>query len=121
MVYITCIEAETEHKDVVGNWVTLDYINRCFFPVSLVAKNERIKQAKANDEYNLLQEIEDRWIDLRAAFAQTINKCQGSTYDKVFIDLDDVARCNMGDLIARLMYVGTSRARFHVYLKGDFA
>lgn len=121
MVYITCIEEDTVHKDVEGNWVTLDYINRCFFPKSLAAKNERVRQAKANDEYQLLQEIEDRWIDLRAAFAQTINKSQGSTYDKVFIDLDDVARCNMGDQIARLMYVAVSRARFNVYLTGDFA
>lgn len=121
MVYITGIEADVEHKGVVGNWVVLDYENRCFFPKTLVAKNDRIRQAKANDEYSLLQEIEERWIDLRAAFAQTINKSQGSTYDKVFIDIDDIARCNMGDQIARMMYVGTSRARFNVYLTGDFA
>jgi hypothetical protein len=120
MVYITTIEPDVEYKGVVGNWVTLDYMNRVFFPRSLAAKNERIKQAKAHDEISLLMEIEDRWIDLRAAFAQTINKSQGSTYDKVFIDLDDVARCNLGDQIARLMYVGVSRARYFVYLTGDF-
>jgi hypothetical protein len=120
MVYITTIEDEVVYKDVVGNWVTLDYMNRCFFPRSLAAKNERVKHAKIHDDIGLLREIEDRWIDLRAAFAQTLNKSQGSTYDKVFIDLDDVSRCNMGDLIARLLYVGVSRARYHVYLTGDF-
>jgi len=120
MVYITCIEADIEHKGVIGNWVTLDHSNRCFFPKSLAAKNERIKQAKANGEYGLFQEIENCWIDLRAAFAQTVNKSQGSTYDRVFIDIDDIGRCNLGDLIARMMYVAVSRARFNVYLTGDF-
>lgn len=120
MVYITTIEPDVEYKDVIGNWVTLDYQNRCFFPRSLAAKNERIKQAKANDEIGLLMEIEERWIDLRSAFAQTVNKSQGSTYDRVFIDVDDIGRCNLGDMIARLMYVGISRARHNVYLTGDF-
>lgn len=121
MVCITEIDPDVEYKGVVGNWVTVDYTNRCFFPKSLAAKNERVKEAKAMDEYQLLREIEDQWIDLRAAFAQTINKSQGSTYDKVFIDVDDVGRCNMGDQIARMMYVAVSRARHNVYLTGDFA
>jgi len=121
MVYITTIEADCEYQGVPGNWVTVDYVNRCFQPKTLALKNERIKLAKSQDDYRLLQEIEDRWIDLRAAFAQTVNKSQGSTYTKVFIDLDDISRCTNGDTIARLMYVGTSRASYQVYLKGDFA
>jgi hypothetical protein len=121
LVYITCIEPDVEYHDVVGNWVTVDYSIRAFFPKSLAAKNERVKRAKALNEYRLLAEIEECWFDLRAAFAQTINKSQGSTYDKVFIDLDDVSRCNLGDLIARLMYVAVSRARHYIYLVGDFA
>lgn len=120
MVYITTIEAEVEYKGVIGNWVTLDYANRVFFPASLAAKAERVKEAKKADDYALLAEIEDRWIDLRQAFSQTINKSQGSTYDKVFVDLDDLAKCNLGNMIARLCYVGFSRARFNVYMTGDF-
>lgn len=120
LVYITKIEDDVIYKDVLGNWVTLDYVNRCFFPKTLAAKADRVKQAKAMNDYSMLMEIEERWIDLRAAFAQTINKSQGSTYDKVFIDLDDVSRCNSGDQIARLMYVAVSRARNFVYLTGDF-
>jgi ATP-dependent exoDNAse (exonuclease V) alpha subunit len=56
---------------------------------------------------------------LRAAYAQTINKSQGSTYDRVFIDLDDLARCSSGDQLARMLYVGFSRARHQVFLTGD--
>lgn len=121
MVYITTIEQDCEYKDVLGNWITVDYVHRCFQPKSLALKNERMKLAKAMDDIQLLHEIEERWIDLRGAFAQTVNKSQGSTYGKVFIDLDDIARCTNGDTIARLMYVGTSRASGYCYLKGDFA
>ena len=65
--------------------------------------------------------IETQWIDLRNAFACTINKSQGSTFDAVFIDLDDVRRCNSGEQMARMLYVAVSRARNHVYLTGDIS
>lgn len=120
MVYISSIEAPVIYMDVLGNWVTVDHLHRVFLPKSLASKLERMRKAKAENHFALLREIEERWIDLRAAFAQTINKSQGSTYDKVFIDLDDIAKCNNGDSIARMMYVGPSRARHTVYLTGDF-
>lgn len=59
--------------------------------------------------------------DLRALFACTINKSQGSTYERVFIDLDDLRRCNQGTQLARLLYVAVSRARTGVIFTGDLA
>jgi exodeoxyribonuclease V len=59
-------------------------------------------------------------VDLRAVFAQTVNKSQGSTYDKVFFDLDDLKKCHNGNTLARLLYVGTSRARHQCFFVGDF-
>lgn len=59
-------------------------------------------------------------VDLRPVFAQTINKSQGSTYEKVFVDIDDLARCRDGNQVARMGYVGISRARKQVILTGDF-
>lgn len=121
LVYVTSIGEDVEYQGVMGNWVTLDYQHKCFLPKTLEAKNNALKRARANDNIRLAREIDDQWIDLRAAYAQTLNKSQGSTYDRVFIDLDDLRRCNIGDLIARLLYVGVSRARYQVFLKGDFA
>ena len=72
------------------------------------------------EQFDVVEEAENRWVDLRAAYACTVNKSQGSTFDKVFIDIDDIARCNNGEQIARLMYVAVSRARNTVYLTGDF-
>lgn len=120
LVSVTGIELG-ECAGVRGTFYTVDNTIRAFMPESLAAKAERIKQAKAKNEIRLLYEIEQSWIDLRPAYAQTINKAQGSTYDKVFIDLDDVSRCHNGDQIARMLYVAVSRARNQVFLTGDIA
>ena len=119
LVCITSIGQDTERHGVTGNWLTLDYQIELFFPKSLEAKKELIKWARSTNQLGIVQEAEDQWVDLRAAYAQTVNKSQGSTYDRVFIDLDDIARCNSGDQIARMLYVGVSRAREQVFLTGD--
>lgn len=119
MVHISGISEDEERHEVLGNVFTLDHDVMAFMPKTLASKNARIKQARAERDIRLVAEIEQEWVDLRAAPAQTINKAQGSTYGSVFIDLDDVARCNSGNQIARMLYVGTSRAKNHVYLTGD--
>jgi hypothetical protein len=121
LVYITSIDRDVTQHDVLGDVFELDYRVSVFMPKSLVLRQARLKQAKAEGDMRLVATIEETWADLRAAFACTINKAQGSTYDSVFIDLDDVGRCNSGDQLARMLYVGVSRARNHVYLTGDLA
>lgn len=121
MVQITRIEPDTVEYGVEGNYYTLDHAIRIFGPKSLAEKNLLIKTARANDQYKVIEEVENTWIDLRAAYACTVNKSQGSTFDRVFIDLDDVSRCNSGDQIARMLYVGVSRAKQQVFLTGDIA
>ena len=119
LVQITGIEPDTTYHDVPGNVFTLDYTTRVFQPKTLAEKNARIKLARAQGDLSLVAEIETQWSDLRAAYACTINKAQGSTFDRVFVDLDDIRRCNSGDQIARMLYVGISRARHQVFLTGD--
>lgn len=121
LVMITSIEPDTEIYGVRGNWLTVNHDTRTFLPKSLAEKNAAIKQARAKDEINLVAQMENTWIDLRGAYAQTVDKSQGSTYGKVFIDLDDIRRCNSGNRIARMLYVGVSRARDFVYFTGDLA
>lgn len=119
LVQITSISADCEVLGVMGKWFTVDETLSCFMPNSLADKNKRLKEAKATNEISVLAQIETEWIDLRAAYACTINKAQGSTFDRVFVDLDDIRRCNSGDQIARMLYVGVSRARHQVFLTGD--
>jgi len=121
LVQITGIGPDEERYDVVGNMMQMDHAIKAFQPKSLAAARERIKQARAVGDIHIVSDIETSWVDLRGAYACTINKAQGSTFDRVFIDLPDVARCNSGDQIARMLYVGVSRARTQVILTGDLA
>ena len=120
MVCISKISEPVIECDVLGRYYTLDNAVTFFMPNSLEDRNARIKRAKAEEDVYLLEAIDRSWVDLRAAYACTINKSQGSTFDKVFIDLDDISRCSSGDMIARMLYVGVSRARHHVIFTGDF-
>jgi hypothetical protein len=91
-----------------------------FMPKDRGDKDKAHKQAVYDDDFQAMKIILDTWIELRPAFAQTINKSQGSTYDIIMIDLDDV--CSMTrtlEQLARLLYVGLSRARFRIVMTGD--
>lgn len=56
--------------------------------------------------------------DFRMPHAATVYKSQGSTYPTVYIDLDDIGKCNNADQVARMLYVAISRAQNKVYLYG---
>lgn len=120
-VLIMGISPDLERHGVTGNLFTIEGGLQVFMPKSREEKAKRLKRARATDEYGVAMTIENEWADLRAAFSQTINKSQGSTYDRVYIDLDDVARCNNGNQVARMLYVGASRARHQVFFTGDLA
>ena len=119
LVLITRVSQVVEQQGVKGRWYTVDGAYDFFMPNSLEDWKNVVKRLKAAGEFSTLDRMERTWIDLRAAYACTINKSQGSTYDRVFIDLDDIARCNSGDQIARMLYVAVSRARHQVFLTGD--
>ena len=119
LVCITGISEPTEVHGAKGKYFTLDYGVKTFFPDSMEERKKAIALARQNDDEQVLAAINENWVDLRAAYSCTINKSQGSTYDRVFIDLDDIKRCNSGDQMARMLYVGVSRAREQVFLTGD--
>lgn len=121
VVVISEIHGPVIQDGVKGKLYIINAFSSFFMPDSLADKKALIKKAKAEGDVALLHRIDTTWIDLRAAYACTINKSQGSTYDKVFIDLDDVRKCNSGDQLARLLYVGVSRAKTQVFLTGDIA
>lgn len=105
---------------VIGHWYELSGVRTEFFmPVDKKETKRRLDQARKEDDWYAGTTISDSWADFRAIFACTINKAQGSTFDKVFIDLDDIRRCNSGNQIARMLYVAVSRARLQVVLTGD--
>jgi hypothetical protein len=82
-------------------------------------ERDSLRRDRERARIELLAHVDTHWIDLRAAYACTINKSQGSTYDKVFIDLDDIRKCSNKNQMARMLYVAVSRARHQVIMTGD--
>jgi hypothetical protein len=80
LVLITEIEEGASQFGVPGSYFTLDHSVRCFMPKSLELRNARWNHAKKNQEARVIAAIDQSWIDLRAAYACTVNKSQGSTY-----------------------------------------
>lgn len=118
-VLITAMGPDTHHLGVPGNTIEVNDYYSVFLPKSIADKKIAIKRARDADDLPTVALIENTWIDLRPAYSCTINKAQGSTYRKAFIDLDDVSRCNSGEQIARMLYVAVSRASENVFLTGD--
>lgn len=54
--------------------------------------------------------LDQQLVDLRPSYASTVHKAQGSTFENVFVDAGDIGRCPDKEMLARLMYVATSRA-----------
>lgn len=76
------------------------------------------KEKKWPEYFNL----KGSYPDLRTRDAATVHKAQGSTYESVIVDLDDISRsCRDSELAARLLYVAFSRAKTRVYIRGNLA
>ena len=120
MVYIESIVSPVNMYGVLGKTYKVNGLV-FFMPDNYEDKAKALKQAKENNNMSAVETITNSWIDLRAAYAQTVNKSQGSTYGKVFIDLDDLSKCHQGNALARMLYVAVSRAKDRVYFTGDIS
>lgn len=119
LVKITDMEP-WENKGFPGYNVILDgAMDIVFLPEQFSMRKAVDKKLSSIDDFQGLHDVERTWIDLRAVYAQTVNKSQGSTYKKVFIDLDDIRRVNSGNQLARMLYVAVSRASEQVIFTGD--
>jgi exodeoxyribonuclease V len=66
-------------------------------------------------------QLKNTFPDFRPGDACTFHKSQGSTHDKVFIDADNLSTCRNGNDVARMLYVGVSRARTNIVFYGTLA
>lgn len=83
--------------------------------------------SKANWQHTLAKERKEAWknflafntnvICLDFNHAMTIHKSQGSTFEEVFLDMEDIGKCADKDykLYLKLLYVAISRASEKVY------
>lgn len=76
---------------------------------------------KSRKNWNRYFYLKNNFPDLRQRDAATVHKAQGSSYDTVFIDLENLSTCHQPNTAARLLYVAFSRARQRVVLYGNLA
>ena len=62
---------------------------------------------------------EEAFSDLRPAHSSTVHRSQGSTYEKVFIDLGDIGKNRDRNEVLRLLYVALTRPRGDVFITGN--
>lgn len=114
----------------IGNWYNDGYGVTCrqianqnnhvlLQPYSFEEVDAAIKEAYANKDLKKVDVLEKRYADIRHPYGATVNKAQGSTYDTVFVDLNNIGRCRETSLKHRLLYVAASRARDRVVFTGD--
>lgn len=80
---------------------------------------DTIKHQKRLKNWDVVDYLENRVIDLRFKESATVHKTQGSTYDEIYVDLSDLSLCKSKDTFYRLLYVACSRARNKVILLGN--
>lgn len=107
-------------QDIEGYYVRIDDNSSLHFvPANQKDAQTLMKLAAKQKDWVTYFNIKDTWLDLRPVHASTVHKSQGSTYEKAFIDLSDIGRCNITSDVARMLYVALSRASQQVILYGN--
>ena len=78
--------------------------------------NALLKKLAALKDWRAYYKVKEGFVDIRSSEACTVHCSQGSTYDYVFIDLDDIMTCRQISVKTRLLYVAVSRAKKGVYI-----
>lgn len=77
-----------------------------------------VKYFANNKNWTAYFHMRQNYPDLRPSDASTVYKAQGSTYETVFVDLEDISLCTHADQVARMLYVACSRPKSRLYLYG---
>lgn len=94
-------------------------LNNMYIPMDKDHYKQLIKYYAGQKNWERYFYLKSAFPDLREADASTVHKAQGGSYDVVFLDLDNISTCKRADIVARMLYVGCSRARQRVILYGD--
>lgn len=76
------------------------------------------KELAALKDWQAYYACKEKLVDMRSAEACTVHCSQGSTYDRVFIDLGDILDCKQISVKTRLIYVALSRAKKEAIIYG---
>lgn len=100
------IEASTHELGVIKVQVAADVAQLR----NLQSHFKKLKQWRSFHQLN------ESFVDLRDREASTVHKAQGSTYDFVLLDMDDIFKCRDVNQLRRMLYVCASRPRSKIYV-----
>jgi ATP-dependent exoDNAse (exonuclease V) alpha subunit len=113
---------EAEEHGCKGWWVTIGNDFHTFQPEDQIQVDNWMKElaiaSRANREWSEFFRMKEFFSDLRPIHSATVYKAQGSTYSKVFIDLQDMGRNTQWETFARMMHVAATRPSQKIYLNG---
>lgn len=81
--------------------------------------NNALKDLASKKDWKSFYYLKEYIADLRPIEVSTVHKAQGSTLDRVYIDLNDLCSCHDPFLFARLLYVAVTRAKEKVIFFGS--
>ena len=110
------IDGITITDTIPGLYVDTSAIKNLFIPKDYKVHTQ-YTNAKMQD--SMRYAIDSTWVDFRPQYACTVHKAQGSTYDRVFLDLSDFANVSSSKSLSRLLYVAMSRARKEIHVIGN--
>lgn len=87
-------------------------------PVNKKHYQDLLKYFSKNKNWSNYFQLKDMFPDIRPRDASTVYKAQGSTYDTVFVDLNDINKCKDANQVARMLYVAVSRPKYQLFLYG---
>ena len=73
----------------------------------------------AQKDWKAYFELKNNLTDVRPMYASTSYKLQGRSVDTVLVDLTDISACWIPEVVARMLYVGASRAKTRVIFFGS--
>ena len=101
------IEKQDESKETL---ITLKEETKKYYEQELQDRL-RIAQTEGGKKWTKYYDLKEGFCDVRYNFASTVHKSQGSTFENVYIDFNDIASFPGGrDLTQRLQYVAVTRA-----------
>jgi hypothetical protein len=89
-----------------------DYFEDVFEKVKLLSKNKKLNRLYISKLWNILYTVKNTIdIPIKYSYALTVYKSQGSTFDKVFIDMEDIHECvKNNDVLNKTIYTAVTRA-----------
>lgn len=129
---VSSLQQDARFNDIFPDTLPIDYWDiegmtdsqpDSRYAFRMAAEPDRVSYAKRHfariKQWSDYYELRDTYADLRDKAACTVYKAQGSTYDFVFVDLDNIGASFDAQQVARMLFVAISRARSKVYLYGS--